>query len=94
MRGMRLPEVIIDGEVFEYVPPRKLEQTYRWLFTEDSKAEGFKRVTWEIEPSRAGFSRLTLTHELGGAPTTAAAVSSKFNERDGVGWNWILSKRL
>lgn len=91
MRGMGLPEVIIDGEVIESLPPRKLVQTYRWLFTEDSKAEGFTRVTWEIEPNQAGFARLTVTHELEGAPQMAAAVSSKFSERGGGGWNWMLS---
>lgn len=90
MRGMGLPEVIIDGQVIECVPPRKLVQTYRWLFTEESKAEGFTRVTWEIEP-QAGFARLTVTHELEGAPQMAAAVSSKFNDHGGGGWNWILS---
>ena len=30
-------------------PPRKLVQTYRFLFSDANKAEGFTRVTWEIE---------------------------------------------
>ena len=91
MRAMGLPEVIIDGEVLECAPPHKLVQTYRWLFTEESKAEGFTRITWEIVPTEAGFTRLTVTHELEEAPQMAAAVSSKFNTRGGGGWNWILS---
>jgi uncharacterized protein YndB with AHSA1/START domain len=91
MRTMGLPETIIDGEVLECAPPHKLVQTYRWLFTEESKAEGFTRVTWEIVPTEAGFTRLTVTHELEGAPQMAAAVSSKFNTHGGGGWNWILS---
>ena len=37
MQRMGLPEVIIDGEVLESVPPRRLVHTYRWLFTEESK---------------------------------------------------------
>jgi uncharacterized protein YndB with AHSA1/START domain len=91
MRSFGLPETIIDGEVIECVPARKLVQTYRWLFNEEHKAEGFTRVTWEIERTEAGFSRLTVTHELEGAPMMAGAVSSKFNTQGGGGWNWILS---
>ena len=91
MIAMGLPEVIVDGEVLESSPPRKLVQTYRWLFTEANKAEGFTRITWEIVPTEANFTRLTVTHELSGAPQMAAAVSSKFDTHGGGGWNWILS---
>lgn len=91
MRAMGLPEVVIDGEILECSPPRKLVQTYRWLFTEANKAEGFTRVTWEIVPTDGGFTRLTVTHDLSGAPQMAAAVSSKFDFQGGGGWNWILS---
>lgn len=91
MRSMGLPEVIIDGEVIEADPPKKLVHTYRWLFTEESKAEGFTRVTWEIEPTQSGFTRLTVTHELAGAPGMAMMTASKFNERGSGGWGWILS---
>jgi hypothetical protein len=44
------------------------------------KAEGFTRVTWEIEKVAAGFSRLTVVHELEGAPIMAGMVASKFSE--------------
>jgi uncharacterized protein YndB with AHSA1/START domain len=91
MRAMGLPEVIIDGEVLECAPPHKLVQTYRWLFSEQTKAEGFTRITWEIAPTEAGFTRLTVTHELEGAPGMAAGVMSRFNTRGGGGWAWILS---
>jgi len=91
MRAMGLPDVIIDGEVLECSPPNRLVQTYRWLFTEETKAEGFTKVTWEIEQTEAGFTRLTVTHELAGAPAMAAAVAAKFSNRGGGGWNWILS---
>ena len=89
--AMGMPDVVVDGEVIESDPPRKLVQTYRFLFSEDMKAEGFTRVTWEIEKAAAGFSRLTVTHELDGAPTMAFMVASKFSEQGTGGWSWILS---
>jgi uncharacterized protein YndB with AHSA1/START domain len=91
MVAMGLPEVAVDGEVVESLPPRKLVQTYRFLFSEAMKAEGFTRVTWEIEPTQSGFSRLTVTHELEGAPIMAGMVSSRFSEMGTGGWTWILS---
>jgi len=91
MRGMGLPETIIDGEVIEAMPPRKLVQTYRFLFSPQNEAEGFTRVTWEIEPTSQGFCRLCVTHEMKNAPIMAAATASNFNERGGGGWTWILS---
>jgi hypothetical protein len=73
-------------------PPRKLVQTYRFLFNEATKSEGFTRLTWEIEPTQSGFSRLTVTHEVEGAPIMAAMLASRFSEEMGTGgWNWILS---
>jgi uncharacterized protein YndB with AHSA1/START domain len=91
MLAMGTPEVVIDGEVIEADPPRRLVQTYRFLFTEDMKAEGFTRITWEIEPTASGFSRLTVIHELEGAPIMAEMVKSRFNEMGTGGWAWILS---
>ena len=91
MRAMGLPEVIVDGEVIESIPVRRLVQTYRFLFTDENKAEGFTRITWEIEPTEPGFTRLTVIHELDHAPGMAAAVSGKFSTDGGGGWNWILS---
>ena len=49
------------------------------------------KVTYEIEQTPAGFSRLTVIHDLAGAPTMAQAVKSRFNQQGGGGWNWILS---
>jgi uncharacterized protein YndB with AHSA1/START domain len=91
MVSFGLPEVAIDGEVVESDPPRKLVQTYRFLFSDAMKAEGFTRLTWEIEPTQSGFCRLTVTHELEGAPTMAGMVGGKFSEMGGGGWSWILS---
>jgi uncharacterized protein YndB with AHSA1/START domain len=91
MRSYGLPEVMIDGEVVEVKPPHKLVQTYRWLFNAEHEKEGFTRVTFEIEPTTAGFCRVTVTHDVTGAPMMATATVSKFSEQGGGGWNWILS---
>ena len=91
MLSIGLPEVVLDGEVIEAHPPRKLVQTFRFLFSKENEAEGFTRVTWEIEPTTAGFCRLTVTHDLEGAPLMASATSSKFDQQGGGGWAWILS---
>lgn len=91
MREYGMPEVIVDGEVLESDPPHRLVQTYRMLFDDTTKAEGFTKVTWEIEAANSEFSRLTLTHELTDAPIMAGMVSSKFSEQGTGGWSWILS---
>ena len=56
--GMHLGE----GEVLEYDPPRRLVHTMAALWDDDVKAEGFSRVTWEIEPVDDSC-HLTLTHD-------------------------------
>ena len=91
MEAMGVPAVLIDGVIEEADPPRKLVHSYRFLFSAAMEAEGFTRVTWEIEKVAAGFSRLTVTHELEGAPTMAGMVADKFSEQGTGGWAWILS---
>ena len=52
---------VAEGENVEVDPPRRLVQTFRALWSDEVKAEGFSRVTWEIEP--VGDScRLTVIH--------------------------------
>ena len=54
--------------------------------------EGFTRVTWETQEEMGGITRLTVTHELEGAPKHAAQISSTAPlEQGGGGWSWILS---
>jgi uncharacterized protein YndB with AHSA1/START domain len=91
MVAMGIQGTLVDGEVVEADPPNKLVQTYRFLFSDANREEGFSRVTWEIEATQSGFSRLTVTHELEGRPIMAGMVSSKFNETGTGGWSWILS---
>jgi uncharacterized protein YndB with AHSA1/START domain len=83
------PDIIVDGEVILSDPPRKLVQTWRPLWDPEMVAEGFKRLTWEIEPLTNGITALTVTHELEGAPKTAAQVSGTISEAGG-GWRFIL----
>jgi uncharacterized protein YndB with AHSA1/START domain len=83
---------IIDGELIEVDPPRKLVQTWRMLMDEGMAAEGFTRLTWEIEEGTGGVSKLTVIHELEGAPTLAAMVAGEQESAGaGGGWTWILS---
>ena len=91
MRGMGLPEVIVDGEVIEVKPPYKLVQTYRFLFNDAHVAEGFTRLTFEIEQTAGGFCRLTVTHDTSGAPMMTHATTSRFSTDGGGGWDFILS---
>jgi uncharacterized protein YndB with AHSA1/START domain len=92
--GWELPEVVVDGEVLEVEPPRRLVQTWRMAMDPTAKAEGFSRLTWEIEgPGQDGVCRLTVTHELAGMPSLAAMTSgdNAFGEMGGGGWPWVLS---
>jgi uncharacterized protein YndB with AHSA1/START domain len=85
------PEVIVDGEVIESDPPRKLVQTWRMLMDPELQAEGFTRLTYEIEPGQYG-TKLTVIHELEGAPKLAAMVAGKLEDTGaGGGWVWVLS---
>ena len=91
MRAMGMPEVVVDGEVIEADPPRKLVQTWRALWDEEVAAES-TRVTYDIEEDDLGLTRLTVTHELEGAPKTAAQVTSLARITEGGGgWVMILS---
>jgi uncharacterized protein YndB with AHSA1/START domain len=92
MLSMGMPEVVIDGEVVEADPPRRLVQTWRALWDEQIAAEGPTRVTFDIEEDDAGITRLTVTHELEGAPLHAAQLASNARLHEGGGgWSWFLS---
>jgi uncharacterized protein YndB with AHSA1/START domain len=92
MQAMGMPEVVVDGEVVEADPPRRLVQTWRFLWDEEIAAEGPTRVTFDIEEDDGGVTRLTVTHELEGAPQTADQVASVARLHEGGGgWSWILS---
>ncbi len=88
MRG--ISGVIFDGEVIEADPPWRLVQTWHVLLDAGTRAEPDTRLSWEIAEGNAGVSTLTLTHDLAGAPETAALVDGR-HATAGGGWAWILS---
>jgi len=53
---------IAEGENLEVDPPHRLVQSLTALWSDDVKAEGTSRVTWEIEQI-ADSCRLTVTHD-------------------------------
>ena len=54
---------IAEGENLEVDPPHRLVQSMTALWSDDVKAEGTSRVTWEIEPVGDDSCRLTVTHD-------------------------------
>ncbi len=88
MRG--ISGVIFDGEVIEADPPWRLVQTWHVLFDAGTRAEPDTRLSWELAEGNSGVSTLTLTHDLAGAPETAALVEGR-HATAGGGWAWILS---
>jgi len=92
MRCQGAPEVAVDGEVIEADPPRKLVVTWRMVMDPHMAAEGFTRLTYEIEEGKTGVTKLTVIHDLTGAPTLAAMVAGEMEPMGaGGGWSWVLS---
>jgi uncharacterized protein YndB with AHSA1/START domain len=84
--------VMVDGEVVEADPPHKLVQTWRLLMDPELEAEGFTRLTYEIEAGEGGVTKLTVIHDLEGAPKLAPMVAGELDGAGaGGGWAWILS---
>ena len=84
---------IIDGEVIESDPPRRFVQTWRMLMDDGLKAEGFTRLTYDLVET-GGVTRLTVTHDLTGAPNLAVLTSGAADDQPGAGgggWPWVLS---
>jgi uncharacterized protein YndB with AHSA1/START domain len=91
--GFPTPDVVVDGEVVESDPPRKLVQTWRMLMAPEAVDEGFTRLTYEIHEGSSGVTRLTVIHDLEGAPNLAKIVAGGDAEPEagGGGWSWVLS---
>jgi len=77
-------DVMVDGEVQESDPPRKLVHTWLVHYDPEMATAQASRVTWEIEPQDGGFAKLTVVHDqLEASPRTAATVAG--------GWSFVLS---
>ena len=90
MKAFGAPDIIIEGEVIESEPPSRLVQTWHGMFTEELSKEPTTRLTWELDEQPGNVTRLTLTHDVSEAPTTAAQISGQI-EHAGGGWSLILS---
>jgi uncharacterized protein YndB with AHSA1/START domain len=89
MREMGAGDVIADGEVVEATPPTRLVHTWNPSFVPEIADEPATRLTWELTAADFGGTKLTLTHELAGAPSTAAMVAGA--PGTGGGWAFVLS---
>jgi uncharacterized protein YndB with AHSA1/START domain len=93
--GYPCPDIVVDGEVIEADPPRKLVTTWRMLMDPSCVAEGFTTITYEIRQLDTGACRLTLTHKLDSSHKTIAdLVSGQMDDRGeggGGGHAWVLS---
>lgn len=70
-----------SGEVVEAEPERRLVLSWRNEFMPELKAEGYSRMTYDIEPD-GELVKLTVTHEIEGEKFIAAVSG---------GWPKILS---
>jgi uncharacterized protein YndB with AHSA1/START domain len=86
MQQAGMPECVVDGEVIEADPPHRLVQTWRACWTDEPAT----RLTYDIAAKANGVTCLTITHELDGAPNTAAMVAGTV-EGAGGGWAEVLS---
>ena len=91
--GYPCPDVVVDGEVIEADPPKRLVTTWRMLMDPTCIEEGFTVVTHEIEPLGNGACKLTLTHKLDFSHVAIGSlVSGSGEDSDGGsgGHAWIL----
>jgi uncharacterized protein YndB with AHSA1/START domain len=89
MRAQGADDVIIEGEILEAEAPHRIVQTWNPLFGTPITEEAVTQLTWEIEEAY-GATKVTLTHELDGAPLTAGLVGGTVPEMGG-GWPFVLS---
>ena len=72
-----------SGEVLEIEPPRRLVLKWRNEFRPELKAEGYSRLTYQLEPEGKSV-KLTVIHEI-------EKEGSKFIEAVSNGWPHILA---
>ncbi|MEU5727224.1 SRPBCC domain-containing protein [Micromonospora sp. NPDC047738] len=90
MVGSGVDMVIIEGEIIEAEPDRRLALTWRMTADPAMATEGPTRLTYDIGQDERGLTTLTVTHDLTGAPHTAALVTGA-TPGTGGGWSFVLS---
>jgi len=91
--GFELPDVVVEGEVRVSDPPRKLVHSWRLLMEPTVAAEGFTMVTWDLVAISDAVTKVTVTHDVTGAPATAFMVhgDGEADGNGGGGWDQVLS---
>jgi uncharacterized protein YndB with AHSA1/START domain len=75
-------ELLVEGEVLESDPPKRLSVSWRFLYDPELAAEEPSRVTWEIEPQEGGYCKFTAVHD---------GLGAKSAEHVAGGWPYIVS---
>jgi uncharacterized protein YndB with AHSA1/START domain len=88
--GPGVSVVVTDGEVLEAQPARRLALTWRMAGDEEMAAEGHTKLAYDIALDERGVTTLTVTHDVTGAPRTAALVAGEIPGTGG-GWAFVLS---
>jgi hypothetical protein len=69
-----------------------VELQLRPVHAQGVAAEGFTRLTYEIEPADGGVTKLTVIHDLTGAPKLQLLLAGGMESQGaGGGWSWVLS---
>ena len=91
-RGIPVPDLAIEGQVIEVDAPRRLALNWHMVMDPATSVEAFTRLTYEIEEIQAGVTKLTLIHDMSGAPVLASILSGQWEDQGaGGGWSWVLS---
>jgi uncharacterized protein YndB with AHSA1/START domain len=92
MKAKGAADVILEGEVIEADPPRKLVQTWHPTWSPEAAAEKPTRLTYEIQEGENGVTKLTVIHDVEGAPSVGAMTSGGLEHTGaGGGWAFVLS---
>jgi len=75
--------LMVEGEVIEADPPRRLVHTWHMLYDPKLAANRPSQVTWEIASEDGQVSKLTVVHEFETEDETFAETAP--------GWSWVLS---
>lgn len=91
-QGRTVPDLAIEGEVLEVAIPTRLVVKWHMVMDENTASDAFTRLTYELKEGAGGVTRLTLIHDLTGAPVAARILAGEWEDQGaGGGWSWVLS---